>query len=507
MEKQLPKNWVQTELGKITTNPQYGWTSKAGNVGEVKYLRTTDLSKGKVNWETVPYCIEVPDNVSKYQVEKNDILISRAGSVGFSHRVENAPDKAVFASYLIRFKPLIVNPKIIEHYLNSAEYWNGISDVSAGIAVQNINAPKLSALKFLLPPLAEQNRIVAKLDSLFVQLEIIKTSIATIPVLLKNFRQQVLTQAVTGKLTESWRVGKELESVDEYVLNIKNSQEQEFLELQELNLKLGLKKVSKRDNKILSNSELRLNIPNEWRVSRIADVICDLTDYHANGSYIDLKANVKLREEVNYACMIRSTNFEKNNFDSLMIYIDEKAYNFMSRSKLFGNEILISKIGNAGSVYFMPQLNRPASLAMNLFALRIDKNVSSKFILYHLISPFSIENIAKYVRGVATKSIDKISVRSLMIGLPSPKEQQEIVSRVESLFAKADAIEKQYQTLKQKIETLPQAILHKAFKGELVAQLDTDGDARELLQQIQELKGQTAKVSKKKVVAKVKECK
>jgi type I restriction enzyme S subunit len=84
-----------------------------------------------------------------------------------------------------------------------------------------------------------------------------------------------------------------------------------------------------------------------------------------------------------------------------------------------------------------------------------------------------------------------------MIGLPSLKEQQEIVSRVESLFAKADAIEKQYETLKSKIESLPQAILHKAFKGELTEQLDTDGDARELLREIEGLKRVQQDKSKK----------
>ena len=68
--------------------------------------------------------------------------------------------------------------------------------------------------------------------------------------------------------------------------------------------------------------------------------------------------------------------------------------------------------------------------------------------------------------------------------LPTLTEQQEIVRRVESLFAKADQIEASYQKLKAKIEQLPQALLAKAFRGELVAQLPTDDDARDLLEQI-----------------------
>ena len=83
------------------------------------------------------------------------------------------------------------------------------------------------------------------------------------------------------------------------------------------------------------------------------------------------------------------------------------------------------------------------------------------------------------------------------IELPPLVEQQEIVSRVESLFAKADAIEKQYETLKAKIESLPQAILHKAFKGELTEQLDSDGDARELLKEIKSLLAEQSNIKKK----------
>ena len=68
------------------------------------------------------------------------------------------------------------------------------------------------------------------------------------------------------------------------------------------------------------------------------------------------------------------------------------------------------------------------------------------------------------------------------------------------MFAKADAIEKQYEILKAKIESLPQAILHKAFKGELTEQLDSDGDARELLREIEGLKAMSGKLSKKQKV-------
>ena len=87
---------------------------------------------------------------------------------------------------------------------------------------------------------------------------------------------------------------------------------------------------------------------------------------------------------------------------------------------------------------------------------------------------------------------------------PPFEEQQEIVNRVEGLFTKAAAIEQQYKSIKAKVDTLPQAILYKAFRGELVEQLATDGDARDLLREIEGLKAQVKNkkptTRKKKVV-------
>ncbi|WP_223559005.1 restriction endonuclease subunit S [Chryseobacterium lathyri] len=465
MITELPKNWIETTLGTVTTKPQYGWTTKSQNFGEYKYLRTTDIGKGNVKWDSVPFCIDLPNNVEDYVLCKDDIVISRAGSIGFSYLVKEIEPNVLYASYLIRFKP-IITPRLISYFLQSNFYWKAVSDSAVGIAVKNINAPKLQSISFPLPPLPEQERIVAKLDSLFAQHEVMKKALERIPQLLKDFRKQVLMQAITGELTVGWRDEKKI------------SKNRMYLD----------EKV-----KILSDSLLPMKSPKSWNLIHLGYLLEDLTDYHANGSYEILKENVTLLEDKSYAAMIRSTNFEKNNFNDLLIYINEKAYNFLSKSKLHGGEILISKIGNAGSVYFMPKLDMPSSLAMNLFMLRINNRYNNKYIYYHLISEFSKENTNKYVRGVTTKSIDKISVRSLTINLPPFEEQQEIVTRIESLFLKADVIEKRYKILKEKIDSLPQAILHKAFKGELVPQLPTDGDAKDLLKEILKLKSEVKK--------------
>ncbi|MBK8506713.1 MAG: restriction endonuclease subunit S [Saprospiraceae bacterium] len=87
-------------------------------------------------------------------------------------------------------------------------------------------------------------------------------------------------------------------------------------------------------------------------------------------------------------------------------------------------------------------------------------------------------------QGTTVKTIYMPALRELMLMTPPIKEQQEIVSRLESLTAKVDAIETQYKNLKEKIDQLPQAVLAEAFQGELVEQLPDDGDARDLLAEI-----------------------
>ena len=141
----LPDGWASTTLGELCLKPQYGWTTKAtGNEGKAKLLRTTDLSRGRVEWETVPYCSDEPKELVKYLLEEGDIVISRAGSVGLSALIGPCPE-AVFASYLIRFRRVDgVDERYLYQFLQSPESWEQVSQQTVGIALQNVEVdPKI----------------------------------------------------------------------------------------------------------------------------------------------------------------------------------------------------------------------------------------------------------------------------------------------------------------------------------------------------------------------------
>ncbi len=161
----------------------------------------------------------------------------------------------------------------------------------------------------------------------------------------------------------------------------------------------------------------------EWKEINLGEIIEVLTDYHANGSYKVLKKNVELLDEPNYAVMIRTTNLEQNDFFSNLKYIDRHAYDFLEKSKVYANDIIMNKIANAGSVYLMPQLNKPVSLAMNLFLVRINKNkANQKFIYFYL--KHNEKYVKQFAEGSVTKTITKKAVNNLTIKIPDIKTQK-----------------------------------------------------------------------------------
>ena len=159
---------------------------------------------------------------------------------------------------------------------------------------------------------------------------------------------------------------------------------------------------------------------------KLGEIISCLTDYHANGGYKTLKENVTLLDSPDYAVMIRTKNFEQNDFKDDLKYINEHAYNFLSKSKVFTNDILMNKIANAGSVYCMPKLDQPVSLAMNLFLIRINKDLAEqKYIYYYL--KCNEKYVKSFANGAATNTITKQSVKNLEVLLPSRLIQRKII--------------------------------------------------------------------------------
>jgi type I restriction enzyme S subunit len=199
--------------------------------------------------------------------------------------------------------------------------------------------------------------------------------------------------------------------------------------------------------------------PQEWSIGTLGEYIEVLTDYHANGAYKKLKENVELLDEENYSIMIRTTNFEQSDFSLKSFkYINEHAYNFLSKTKVYFNDILMNKIANAGSVYIMPKLNKPVSLAMNLFLIRFNEKVIVQKYAYYFMKNYEAY-IKTRAQGSVTKTITKENVRKLEIAFPNVQEQKAIVKILSDLEEKIDT----NNQINRKLEEMVQATFKQWF--------------------------------------------
>jgi len=456
----IPKHWQVKKLGEVCQTTSGGTPSrgiKSYYEGNIPWVKSGELDRGLILDTEEKISEEAVKNSSAKVFPKGTLLIAlygaTIGKLAFLG-VDAATNQAVCGIY----KNENINSNYLYHFLFSKK--PSLVKQGIGGAQPNISQGILKNLDIPIPPLPEQLVIVSKIEELLSDLENGKQQLLTAQQQLKVYRQSLLKAAFEGKLTENWRENQNH-------LNTSAELLAQITDLKENEANLNQKKLKPTNSLSPEEIENLPRLPKTWKWVSLGEIISDLTDYHANGSYLKMKENVQLFDTTEFAIMIRATNFEKDNFKTDLKYITEHAYNFLSRSKLFGGEILIGKIGNAGKVYFMPYLGKPASLAMNLFALRFNVAVN-KYIYYHLLSLFSKQEISSYVKGVGNPTIDKNSVRSLSIALPSFNEQQQIVEILESKLTVCDKIEETISQSLLQAETLKQSILKKAFEGKLV---------------------------------------
>ena len=202
----------------------------------------------------------------------------------------------------------------------------------------------------------------------------------------------------------------------------------------------------------------KLNEKN-WIKAPMGKYMTVLTDFSSNGSYKTLDSTVVMYDEPNYAYMVRTIDLENEEYKNNVKYITEEAYNFLSKSKVYPNDIIMNKIGSAGKVYLMPDVGMPVSLGRNAFLFRYNDDVVPLFIYYLLKSEYGTNEISQYVRGAVTKTITKDDVRKVKIIVPPIELQNKFAEFVRQIDEQKISIEK---GLKE-TEELQESLMNKYF--------------------------------------------
>lgn len=207
-------------------------------------------------------------------------------------------------------------------------------------------------------------------------------------------------------------------------------------------------------------------IPESWEIKRIEEYTDVVTDYVANGSFASLAENVQYKETPDEAVLIRLVDYN-NGFKGNFVFINAHAYEFLSKSKLFGGEIIISNVGaNVGTVFKCPNLLYKMSLAPNAIMLRT-KGIDD-FFYYWFKGPIGQFALQSIVTGSAQPKFNKTTFRKLEIPVP-PMEVQQKISNVLSTLDKKIAInQKINENLEQQAFALFENLLADAPDEECV---------------------------------------
>lgn len=491
----LPSSWVFSTLGNVCSQPQYGYTTKATNDGDLHLLRTTDITSGQIDWNTVPFCTQNPDDVNKYLLESGDVVISRAGSVGYSYLLDK-PERAVFASYLIRFKPFI-DKKLFKYFLQSPNYWNEISETKLGIAVPNVNATKLKAIEIPIPPLNEQKRIVAKIEELFGELDAGVASLQLAQAQLKTYRQALLKHAFEGQLTADWREtnADKLEPAETLLQRIQAERQARHqaeladwkaeVKTWEANGKPGKKPRKPRplkDLPPLTPSELEdlPELPAGWAWGKLGWMTCG----------VEYGTSAKSSENGTHP-VLRMGNIQNAKFDwSDLVYTSEpdeiEKYLLREDDVLFNRTNSPEWVGKT-AIY---KAARPAIFAGYLIRVNQIKSViNSQYLNLFLNSPVA-KNQGNRVKtdGVNQSNINGEKLSNYPFPFCSLAEQNEIINQLEMKLSVVDDFGQEVSDNLVRAEALRQSILKKAFAGQLVPQDPHDEPASILLARIQAAK-------------------
>ena len=168
----IPDNWAWVRWGNLSFSIQYGYNAPAKESGRIKMVRISDIHNNEVDWEHVPFCDINETDIKTYLLKENDILFARTGgTVGKSYLVTCVPEEAIYAGYLIRTQySAQLSAQYLKYFMESSLYWMQLKDGTIATAQPNCNGQTLSKMILPLPPLAEQKRVVAKINEIFAML-------------------------------------------------------------------------------------------------------------------------------------------------------------------------------------------------------------------------------------------------------------------------------------------------------------------------------------------------
>ncbi|WP_368159273.1 restriction endonuclease subunit S [Aeromonas sp. R5-3] len=471
---QYPEEWLYSPLENILISIVGGGTPSKANSdffqGDIPWMSVKDMNK-HVLTDTV-------DHISEEAIANSSTNVIPAGIPIVATRMSLGKivvatfDSAINQDLKALFIPSQVNTGYFVYWYRSIA--KHIESLGTGTTVKGIRLDDLRNLNFPLIPAAEQREIADRLDKLLAQVQATQARLARIPDVIKQFRQSVLAAAVSGRLSSDWR---EQHEINESAMQLKKRWLEErktwFHATQQELLKTGkIKKIKPMPLPVLPDMDTATpeSIPEHWifiSVNEFAQCFDNMR--------IPVKKEARLNNIGLYPYF--GANGEVDRVDEFIF--DDDLILVTEDETFYGREKPIA-YRYTGKCW----VNNHAHV------LKAMTKEANDYLCYALM----YYKVIPWLSGTTGRAkLTQAALNSLPIGLPPYNELVEIVRRVEQLFAYADTIEQQAKAAKERVDKLTQAILAKAFRGELTADwraanphlISGDNSAAALLARIQ----------------------
>lgn len=423
----IPENWCWAYLDKIyCVNPKNDVEEDA----DAAFIPMEKISAGMQN----DYTFEIqPWKKAKKghtQFADGDVAFAKI-SPCFENRksmvAENLPNGVGGGTTELI---ILRQPKILSKYtfwLISDENFiqGGKNTYSGTVGQQRISMDYVRNYRVPLPPLAEQQRLVDRIESIFAKLDEAKEKAQAVVDGFELRKSAILHKAFTGELTAKWR---KLHGLD-----LKNW---EYLKIGEFAQVKGGKRLPKGCSLVTQKTDHPY-----LRIADFGDNTIDKTDLH----YIT--------EDV---------------FEQIRSYIIKK------------EDVYLSIVGTIGRAGVIPEELDGANLTEN--AARIITNrTQPRYLCLFLSSPQTQENIKSRIRSATLGKLSLLNIKDIDTPLPTVEEQLEIVRIINDLFEKESAAKEAAESVLDQIDTMKKAVLARAFRGELGTNDPAEESAVELL--------------------------
>ncbi|MGH0212298.1 restriction endonuclease subunit S [Sinorhizobium meliloti] len=425
----LPRGWVESsvdEVGDISSG--FGFPDRfQGNVtGELPFAKVRDISQahqrnGGILSGAGNYVSRADLNALKARtVPAGSVAFAKIGEALKLNRRVLLDVEAVLDNNCMAVTPHqgLVEPKFLYRFLTTLDF----APFSVATTVPSIRKGDVGSIRLPLPPLAEQKRIVTKLDALNAKSARARTELARIETLVSRYKQAVLSKAFSGELTREWR------------------QDGEW--------------------------------PAFVRLGNVAGSF-------AYGSAAKSQKSGSIP-------VLRMGNIQNGKLDwADLVYTDDK--DEIKKYRLIPGDVLFNRTNSPALVGKTAMYNgeRDAIFAGYLIRIVAGPHLDARYLTYALNSPSGREfSWSAKTDGVSQSNISASKLKEFAFAVPPLEEQHEIVRRIESAFARIDRLAKEAKRALELVGRLDEAILAKAFRGELVPQDESDEPAEHLLARI-----------------------